>query len=295
MDTSFELSLQGDYCRVLFRAMASPCEILLDIQDLSLAAVLAKYAVAETLRIEHKFSRYRTDNIIFSINHASGKPTALDDESADLIDFASQLFILSEGRFDISSGILRRVWKFDGSANVPQQTQIDELLPYIGWQKASWQRPYLTLPAGMEIDLGGIGKEYAVDKVFNLLAEHCQCALLVNFGGDLRLRGPRSDGRSWQIGFEKIKPEQREQILSMTSGAIATSGDSQRYLIKDGIRYSHILDPVSGWPVQHAPHSVTAIAPTCIEAGIYTSLALMMGADAETFLDEQQVTYWSIR
>jgi FAD:protein FMN transferase len=153
----------------------------------------------------------------------------------------------------------------------------------------------LTLPAGMEIDLGGIGKEYAVDKVFNLLAEHCQCALLVNFGGDLRLRGPRSNGRQWQIGFEKIKPEQRAQILSMASGAIATSGDSQRYLIQDGIRYSHILNPVSGWPVQHAPHSVTAIAPTCIEAGIYTSLALMMGADAEAFLDEQQVTYWSIR
>lgn len=296
MENGFELSIQpGGYYRILFQAMASPCEILLDTQAAHQAGELAAYCVAETRRIEQKFSRYRQDNIIYQINQAAGQAITVDDETCALLDFASQLFVLSAGRFDISSGILRRAWKFDGSANIPSQAQIDALLPFIGWQKAAWQKPVLTLPPGMEIDLGGIGKEYAVDKVFEWLAAHTNFALLVNFGGDLRLRGPRHDGSQWHIGFEKIHAQQQEKLLSLQQGAIATSGDSQRYLLKDGIRYSHILNPLTGWPVQDAPRAVTVLAPTCIEAGIFTSLALMMGKDAEQFLESQQVSYWSVR
>lgn len=294
MDFHIQLTQLDGYCRVNFPAMACVCEVLLDTSDLQQALVLGESARAETRRIEQKFSRYRADNIIARINQANGQPVPVDDETAALLDFADELYQLSEGRFDITSGILRRVWRFDGSDNVPPQTLIDELLPSIGWDKVRWQNGELQMAPGMEIDLGGIGKEYAVDKVFNLLAEQFSGALLVNFGGDLRARGPRADGSAWQVGVEKVSARQPE-LLALTTGAMTTSGDSQRFLQRDGVRYSHILDPRSGWPVMNAPHAVTVLAPSCVQAGVFSTLALMMGNDAEAFLDEQGVQYWSMR
>ena len=117
----------------------------------------------------------------------------------------------------------------------------------------------------------------------------------MNFGGDLRAYGPRSDGSKWQVGVEKVSADQPVEMLAMSQGALTTSGDSQRYLLRDGIRYSHILDPRSGWPVSNAPHAVTVVAPTCVQAGMLSTLALMMGAGAEAFLDEQGIQYWSVR
>lgn len=294
MDFRLQLTQLDGYCRVNFPAMACLCEVLVDSTDLPQVLTLAQLARDETLRIERKFSRYRDDNIVARINQAGGEPVTLDDETAGLIDFADELWQLSDGRFDITSGLLRRVWHFDGSDQLPDDASVAALLPHIGWQKVRWQRPQLTLPAGMEIDLGGIGKEYAVDKVFNLLSSQFNGALLVNFGGDLRACGPRQDGSAWQVGVEKVSEQQVEQ-LELSNGALTTSGDSQRYLQRDGVRYSHILDPRSGWPVMNAPHAVTVLAPTCVQAGVFSTLALMMGEDAETFLQQQGVQFWSMR
>ncbi|AJQ93720.1 FAD:protein FMN transferase [Gynuella sunshinyii] len=295
MSFQFQLSQFDDYTKAAFPAMASPCEILFDSTDLEQVMALGLEARAETWRIEQKFSRYRQDNIIHKINNACGKTIHVDDETADLLDFANQVYELSEARFDVTSGILRKVWKFDGSDQLADDKAIAALLPLIGWHQVNWSRPYLTLPEGMEIDLGGIGKEYAVDKVFSQLTQHCENALLVNFGGDLRARGPRKDGSAWKVGVEQIVPEQQIRHLEMTAGAMATSGDSRRYLLKDGIRYSHILNPKTGWPVMNAPRSITVVAPTCVEAGIYSSLSLMMGDEAEKFLEELDIRYWSVR
>lgn len=295
MDVQFQVTQLEGYCRVNFPAMACLCEILLDTPDPALALQLGQQAQAETQRIEAKFSRYRDANIVHQINHSAGQPVTLDEETAGLISFADELWQLSEGRFDITSGLLRKVWRFDGSDHLPAENEVAELLPQIGWQHVLWQPPQLTLPKGMEIDLGGIGKEYAVDRVFALLQENFGGALLVNFGGDLRAHGPRRDGSRWQVGVEKVAATQTTELLELADGAIATSGDSQRYILKDNIRYSHILDPRSGWPVKDAPRSVTVVAPTCVQAGVFSTLALMMGADAEVFLEQQGVRYWSVR
>lgn len=295
MDFQLQLTQLDGFCRVNYPAMACLCELLIDTTDAALALHLGQQAQAETRRIEQKFSRYRDDNIIARINQADGQPLTLDEETAGLIDFATELWDASEGRFDITSGLLRQAWHFDGSDQLPAEADVEALLPRIGWDKVRWQRPQLQLPAGMEIDLGGIGKEYAVDKVFALLQAEFDGALLVNFGGDLRAHGPRRNGSVWQVGVEKVSRGQTLELLELSHGALATSGDSQRYLQRNGIRYSHILDPRSGWPVAEAPHAVTVVAPTCIQAGVFSTLALMMGAQAEEFLDQQDVQYWSVR
>ena len=290
-----ELTHHNGYFTGRFAAMASPCELLMDVDDPQLATTLLQQAADEAARIENKFSRYRDDNIIHAIHNAKGKPVEVDEETARLLDYAEHCYRISDGMFDITSGILRRAWRFDGSDNVPTQRQIDDLLPFIGWRRVNWKNPILSLPAGMEIDLGGIGKEYAADRTALLLLNHLlsqgvEAGLLVNFGGDISVTGPRRDGTGWTIGVEG-----GTQSFQLGRGGVATSGDTRRFLQKNGRRYSHVLDPHTGWPVQGAPSTVTVVADTCTDAGILSTLALLHGAKAEEFLQAQQVKYWCQR
>ncbi len=272
--------------------MASPCEVLVEVDDRKLAQALIEAVAREAWRIEQKFSRYRTDNIIHRINHAGGRPVTLDEETARLIDFAAQLYDMSDGLFDITSGVLRRLWTFDGSDRLPSQAQIDALLPLIGFKRLSWRNPQLSLPSGMQIDLGGIGKEYAVDRCVQIARELSDASVLINFGGDLATSRPRKAQQYWSVGRLITGQSQATGIFHLSRGAIATSGDANRFLLKDGVRYSHILNPKTGWPVVNAPHTISIAAPTCIEAGMMSTLALLQGEQAEAFLQQQQVDYW---
>jgi thiamine biosynthesis lipoprotein len=282
----------GDVLAIRFNAMASPCELLLHTTDRDCALELGNAAASEAWRIETKYSRYRQDSVIARIHDQPGSPVHLDEESASLIDFARQCFELSGGLFDITSGVLRRAWKFDGSDRLPAAAAIRALLPRVGFDKLLWRNPFLTIPVGMELDMGGIGKEYAVDKAYDLLMSRCPVPFLVNFGGDLRASRPRPQG-PWKVGIEH--PDiagSAEMMLEVEYGALATSGDSHRFLLKDGIRYGHVLDPRTGWPVAGAPRSITVAASSCTEAGLLSTLAMLKGAQARQFLGEQEVRYW---
>ena len=291
----FELEPTPGGWRGRFKAMASPCEVLIDAVDESRARALVARAEAEALRIEAKFSRYRSDSVVADIHARRGQRITVDDETAQLIDYADNCHSLSGGLFDITSGVLRAAWRFDGSDRLPTTAQVAALLPRVGWQRVSWQRPELTLPAGMEIDLGGIGKEYAVDRVLALLAADAGVPLLVNFGGDLAVSGPRADGSAWQVGIERPDRADAALLLELAAGALATSGDARRHLLKDGVRYGHILDPRDGWPVRGAPRSVTVAAGRCSEAGTLATLAMLQGAQAEAWLATQGVPHWILR
>jgi thiamine biosynthesis lipoprotein len=291
-----QLTRQKGHWQGRFKAMASPCEILVEVQQEAEARVLCEAAEAETRRIETKFSRYRDDNIVHLMNDSSGQTVTVDEETADLLDFAHRCHEISGGRFDITSGVLRRIWKFDGSDRVPSRKQAKALLPLVGWPKITWHRPNIIVPVGMEIDLGGLGKEYAVDKVATLLAERTTAPLLVNFGGDLRAVGRRPAGRSWQVGVELPGIADAAGLkLELGVGALATSGDARRFLLRGGIRYPHILNPRTGWPVMRAPRSVTVLGDTCTEAGLLATLAMLHGDRAEKFLAEQGVRNWVMR
>lgn len=276
--------------------MASPCEILIDTADAALAKDLFRLAEEEARRIEQKFSRYRDDNIVHRINHAGGKPVEVDEETAYLIDFAAACHEFSEGKFDITSGLLRQVWRFDGSDRLPDPQAVAALLPRIGWSKVRWKRPLFTLPSGMEIDFGGIGKEYAVDRTAKILSRHLQTGILINYGGDLFAIGPRVDGALWQVGIDDPESSGKKLVakIPLNQGGLATSGDARRYLLKDNIRYSHILDPRTGWPVKSAPRSVSVLASTCLEAGMLATFAMLQGEGAKAFLEGEGVPFWLV-
>ena len=277
-----------------FVAMACACEVLIETDSESSARRIAAAVADCAWRIERKFSRYRNDSVVSKINLAQGKPIEVDEETARLIDFASTLHSLSEGRFDITSGVLRRIWKFDGGSQIPTQQAIDELLPLIGWNKVEWERPVLRMPAGMEIDFGGIGKEYAVDatvELATLIAPELSC--LVNFGGDVAVNRQRQDGEPWRVGVEAVRRAgSAAGLIELRRGGLATSGDTRRFVLRGGDRYSHILDARTGWPVRDAPHSITVAANTCTQAGTLTTLAMLQGARARSYLERSGVRHW---
>ncbi len=288
------VSKTGSYS-VPFTAMASVCEVRLAADNQAQAEMLAREAIAEVARIERVFSRYRPDSVISRINAAAGKaPVAVDSETAALLDYAGALFETSAGRFDISSGVLRRAWDFR-QARLPDKGELDTLLKLVGWDKVRHADGYVELPLpGMELDFGGFGKEYAADRAAALLSAAGVRHGYVNLGGDLNVIGPQPDGKPWLIGIQDPRDDaQTIASIPVSSGGLATSGDYERFLEIDGQRYCHILDPRSGYPVRYW-RSVSVLAPLGIAAGSYATIAMLMEEDGLAFLQEAQLAYLAI-
>jgi len=284
-----------------FQAMASQCAVRVYAPDDATARVWADAAIAEVRRIEAKYSRYRDDSVTGAINRAAGGAAVrVDAETAGLVAFGATLHAQSGGRFDLTSGVLRRAWDFKAQ-RLPAQRDIDALLPLIGWSQVEWQADEdggaLRLPrAGMQIDFGGIGKEYAADRAGAVLLDAGAAHGLVNLGGDVRVIGPAPDGTPWRIAIQHPRgaPGTTVARMDVEAGALATSGDYERYFEVDGRRYSHLLDPRTGWPVD-AWQSVSVVAPLAVAAGACASIAMLM-PEEETlgFLHAQGLRYLAI-
>ena len=279
-----------------FVAMASDCEVRLAGVSAARAQTLAALAIAEVRRIETKYSRYRTDSVVSQINVAAGngEPIAIDAETAQLLAFATQLFALSDGLFDATSGVLRQVWDFK-TGRKPSPQQLADLLPRIGWDHVHGNDQTARLmKLGMELDFGGFGKEYAADRAATLLANEGAQHGLVNLGGDIRVIGPQSDGSPWLMGIRH--PRQDDAVIAsipISSGALATSGDYERFFVEGSERFCHNLNPKTGWPAQHW-QSISVIAPACVAAGAMSTTAMLKGPDAIAFLAGQGVSYLAV-
>ena len=256
-------------------------------------------AIAEVRRIETKFSRYQTDSVVSQINAAAGNGAsiAIDAETAQLLAFAAQLYALSDGLFDATSGVLRQVWDFKAERK-PTAQQLANVLPRIGWEHMQWddQTARLARP-GMELDFGGFGKEYAADRAATLLSNAGAKHGLVNLGGDIRVIGPQQDGSPWLMGIRHPRAARHDGAVIASipsgSGALATSGDYERFFVEDNQRFCHILNPKTGWPAQYW-QSISVIAPVCVAAGAMSTTAMLKGPDAIAFLQAQGVSYLAV-
>jgi thiamine biosynthesis lipoprotein len=280
---------------VAFGAMGSRCEVRLAAADEETARRLAAHAINEVRRIEHKYSRYRRDSVISRINSGAGRyEIACDKETVALLAYADTLYTASEGRFDITSGVLRKAWNFQ-SGVVPEPQALQDLLPLVGWQQVERRQAKVFLPRrGMELDFGGFGKEYAADRAAEALAEHGVTHAYVNLGGDMRFLGARPDGRSWDIGIQDPRDiDATVASIPVSRGALATSGDYERFMEVGGRRYCHVLDPRSGMPVSHW-RSVSVLAPLAITAGSCTTIAMLLEEEGIGFLERSGMSYLAI-
>ncbi|MYM69180.1 FAD:protein FMN transferase [Pseudoduganella sp. FT55W] len=281
--------------RTSFNAMGGRCEVRLSTSDGARAQQLVQMAVNEVRRIERKYSRYQSDSIVSRINGAAGrKAVACDRETSDLLVYADVLFGASSGLFDITSGVLRRAWDFR-QPRVPSAAQLEPLLELVGWHRVEHGENGVYLPlAGMEIDFGGFGKEYAADRAAALLADAGVRHGYVNLGGDMRFIGPHEDGQPWTIGIQH--PREADGVLAtipISEGALATSGDYERYFELDGQRYCHILDPRDGMPVRYW-RSVSVLAPVAAAAGSCSTIAMLKQRDGLDFLDASGMAYLAV-
>jgi thiamine biosynthesis lipoprotein len=293
--TDYQLSHQHQTTKIEFLAMANSCEVLVRTMDEKLCHQMAKLAVSETQRIESKFSRYRSGNLVEQMNYSHGQKIPIDEEAYKWLEYAKKLYQLSDGLFDITSGVLRTLWRFAPDAVPPNSTEIKKVLGNIGFNKIDYNQQYFSMPEEMQIDFGGIGKEIAVDQVSNLLKPLCErskASYLVNFGGDLSAVKFRAEDPSWVIGLEHVEREGSScSTIKLSQGAVATSGNTKRFFEFEGQRYGHLLNPKTGYPVLAPPRSITVFAEQCVVAGTFSSLAMLQGKKAEEFLTEQGVDH----
>ncbi len=273
--------------------MGSECVLHFYAQTSEAANELAQAMIAEVVRIEQRYSRFRSDNWLSEINRTAtqGGTIEVDEETAGLIDYAFACHKMSGGLFDISAGSLYKAWDFS-VARLPEQSQIDALLPSVGLEKMHWSRPLLQFPLpGMSLDFGGVGKEYAVDRVADLCLSNGIEHGLIDLAGDIRIIGPHPDGSAWRVGLRDPEhPHNSMAVIEVKKGGIATSGDYERYIEVAGQRYCHILNPKSGRPVRGLS-SISVVADSCLVAGSITTIAMLKGRDAIDWLESLGVSH----
>lgn len=269
-----------------FRGMGGPCDLAVFGAPDSFLSRLEQ----EIVRLEQRYSRYRPDSLVSDINRTAGTARTLDAETAGLLNYADQCYRLSDGLFDITAGALRRAWDFH-KQRLPEAAALASACADIGWHRVEWNGEQLRLQPGMEIDLGGIVKEFAADRLVTLMAD-AGYAGMANLAGDIAVTGPRPDGQPWMLGVRDPHGSDRALArVALERGGLASSGDYERGFTHQGVRYSHILNPVTGWPVTQAPRSVTVIADHCIMAGSLATIAMLKGKDAESWLAELEVPF----
>ena len=276
--------------------MGCPCELRLAAADRSLANEVAVICTSESQRFESKYSRYLTDSVTSQVNNASGlHPVTIDPEVAAILDYSGVCYVQSEGLFDITSGVLRQLWN-KNMRRLPTDSELEFYLDKVGWKKVEISPNEVFLPIkGMQLDFGGVVKEYVADvlaaKARSMGIEHG----LINLGGDICIIGPQPDGTPWSIGItHPTEGNSAIAIIELSEGAVTTSGGYERYFDIDGLRYSHLINPETGWPVEGLL-SASVAAPTSIVAGSLTSIALLKAPeDGIRFLEECATPYFAV-
>lgn len=245
--------------------LGSPFEVTAVAKDTVKANEYIDLAIAEVKRIEYLISDWIPTTQISEINRNAGiKPVKVDVEVFELVERAIKISQITSGAFDISYASMDKIWKFDGSMKViPTEEAIKKSVAKIGYKNIILNQKEHTIflkLEGMKLGLGGIGQGYIADKVKDLLFSKGCLSGIINVSGDINAWGKQPDGKSWTVGI--VNPLNKNKIfatLPIEDSAVETSGSYEKYVIFNGIRYSHIIDPRTGYP-QNSVVSVSVFA-----------------------------------
>lgn len=259
---------------------------------------------------EDLFSRTIEGSDIYKINHSSGSPVAVSDETIEILEAAQYYSSLSGGAFDITTAPLTEKWNFEGEdAHVPLPDEINELKAKIDYSKVKISGNNVTLePPAEAIDLGAIAKGYIADKLAEFLRENSVTSAIIVLGGNLYAIGNNApDNRDFNLGIQDPHAEDGSIIgyISTSDKSLVTSGNYQRYFIEDGKRYHHILDPSTGYPADNGLCSVTIISDKSVDGDALSTSCFVLGLDKgmelinsidgieAVFIDEEENMYFS--
>lgn len=236
--------------------------------------------------IDRAMSAFRPGSDVWRLNESAGcGPVRLGTETIDVLARAQEYAALTGGAFDCTVRPLTRLWGIGGECErVPSVREISDTLPNAGYKGLAVNRDNLTAELarkGMAVDLGGIAKGYAADEIKRLLAEAGILSAIINLGGNIVAMGRRGDGRPWRIGVQDPlaltgKPL---AVLEVEDRTVVTSGSYERFFIRDGVRYHHIIDPRTGSPAASGLLSVTVVGASSIDADALTTALFVLGRD----------------
>ncbi len=277
------LSSQQSYTRTLL-LMGSKFDITVVAIDTTTASGFIDLAVNEIQRIEKRISSWDPDSETSEINKNAGlQPVKVSSELFDLINRALEISKITDGAFDISYASMDKIWTFDGSmTQMPSKELIDNSVEKVGYQNIILNRDLQTVflsKKEMKIGFGGIGKGYAADKAKSLLIQKGVTAGIINAAGDMNTWGRQPNGKEWQVAITNpLNKNKVFAILPIKEGAVVTSGNYEKYVIFNGIRYSHIIDPRSGYP-STGIISATIFAPSAELADALATAIFVMGTE----------------
>lgn len=279
---SAQSAAAAGFYRLTFQAMSTTCRVHFRTLDPALARDFQTEVLRWVAGFEARYSRFIDDSLISRINAAAGLHWVdVDPETEALFNLCQEMIFFTRSVFDPTSLPLIRLWNWKANPPVvPDHAAIGAAQELVGWRKVQRRPGGIFLPRpGMSLDLGGIGKEYAVDRVLALALQRGLQNVLVDFGNDVRVHGEPPEKGAWHIGLEDPRhPGQCWTGVAVKNHAVATSGDYLRCFTHQGRRYGHILDPRTGYPVNNGMLSVSVVAPHCTFAGILSTVVFVLGA-----------------
>ena len=253
--TAFSIHAQMVY-QEKHSLLGSPYEITVVVKDSTEGKIFADMSVKELKRIEQLISEWIPTSDISLVNQQAGKqPVKVHAEVFELLQRSVKFSKLTDGAFDVTWAGMDRIWKFDGSMKeMPSEERIRNSVQNVGYQNLILNEKDTTVflqKQGMKIGTGGIGQGYIADRIKQLLLASGNASGLVNISGDITSWGKQPDGKPWTVAI--INPVNKEKVFAffpLEETAIETSGNYEKFVVFNGIRYAHIIDPRTGYPAQ---------------------------------------------
>ena len=263
-------------------AVGFACDTVVTIR-----AYAPQETVDDALRLVSDYERVLSKTVensdVWKLNHAAGQPVEVNPETAELLRLAVAISADCDGAFDVSIAPLSALWDFTAeSPSLPDADALQNAAALVDYRNIVIEGNTVTLRNGASVDLGGVAKGYIADRVAEFLKQSGVRHACINMGGNVLVFGGKPDGTAWQIGVRDPNgtPEQSEEVLSLTDGAVVTSGNYERFFELDGVRYHHILDPKTGMPVQNGLASVTILTGQSALADALSTACFVLGPEA---------------
>lgn len=233
-------------------------------------------------QVEGLWSVTDEDSEIYQANHSGGQPVTVSEETAQIISFALEMAQRTGGALDPTIYPVLTAWGFTtDSKQVPSQQQIAQLLEQVGYDRIQLNGTELTVPDGMELDLGAVGKGYTADLVTEILRRHGVTSALISLGGNIQAIGSRPDGSDWRLGIRAPWESGNLGVLTVSDAAVVTSGGYENYFDDEqGNIYWHILDPSTGYPADSGLQSVTIVGREGKMCDALSTALFVMGAQS---------------
>ena len=269
--------------------MGTTYAVTLHLADVEIDAATLQSQIDNLLeRINGQMSTWRADSELSRFNNSRDPGWfPVSAETAYVVEAAAAISALSDGAFDVTVGPIVNLWGFGpegNNAGPPSEEQIQGTMARVGYRNLAVRASPSALRKQhpeVHVDLSAIAKGFAVDEVARLLDERQIQSYLVEIGGELRARGSKADGSPWRVAIEQPQSGERsaQSIVALRDHAIATSGDYRNYVEKDGKRYSHTINPRTGWPIVHGLASVSVITASAMRADALATAIMVMGPE----------------